>query len=95
MIESTSIKVHVLKLIDLTTRLSHLDFCMDGEFSQDLILQSLIDSSQFVINYHTNKLDTSLPELLNMLKVTEIHIKGEKGTVLLMNKKKTGKKCSK
>ena len=95
MIESTSVQIHVLKLIDLITRLGQLDFHMDGEFSQDLILQSLPDSSKFVINYHMNKLDTSLPKLLNMLKVAETHIKGEKGTVFLMNKKKTDKKGSK
>ena len=73
MTESTPVQAHVLKLIDLITRLSQLGFHMDGELSQDLILQSLPDSSQFVINYHMNKLDTSLPELLNMLKVAGTH----------------------
>ena len=96
MTESTSVQTHVLKLIDLIIRLSQLDFYMDGKLSQDLILRSLPDSfSQFVINYHMNKLDTSLLELLYMLKVVETHIKGEKGTVLLMNKNKTSKKGSK
>ena len=66
---------------------------MDGELSQDLILQSLSDSfSQFVINYHLNKLNISLPELLNMLKIAENHFKGEKAPILLVDnidKKKT------
>ena len=93
MTESTPIHIHVLKLIHWITRLSQLDFYIDKELSQDLILQSLPDSFfQFVINYHMNKLDTSLPELLNMVKIAETHIKGEKDTILLMNKKKTNKK---
>ena len=67
---------------------------MDGELNQDLILQSLPESySQFVLNYHMNKLNTSLPELLNMLKTAESHIKKEKAPLLLIDKKKKlGKK---
>ena len=62
-------QTHILKMIDLITRLGQLGFAMDGELSQDLILQSLPDSfSQFVINYHMNKLNISLSKLLNMLK---------------------------
>ena len=71
---------------------------MDGELSQDLILQSLPDSfSQFVINYHMSKLNISLPELLNMLKTAESHFKSEKASVLLVDKinKKKNKKGSK
>ena len=69
---------------------------MDGELSQDLILQSLPESfSQFVVNYHMNKLNSSLPELLNMLKTVESHIKKDKAPLLLVDgisKKKAGKK---
>ena len=68
---------------------------MDGKLSQDLILQSLFDFfSQFVINYYMNKLNINLPELLNMLKITESYFKGEKVLVLLADKisKKKGKK---
>ena len=71
---------------------------MDGEFSLDLILQSLFDFFfQFVINYHINKLNISLPELLNMLKIAESHFKGEKALILLIDKisKKKDKKGSK
>ena len=68
---------------------------MDGELSQDLILQSLSDFfSQFVINYHMNKLNISLSELLNMLIIVENHFKGEKASILLddkINKKKDKK----
>ena len=86
-------------VIDLITRLGQLDFVMDGELNQDLILQSLPESfSQFVVNYHMNKLNTFLPELLNMLKTAESHIKKDKAPLLLVdgiNKKKTGIKGSK
>ena len=71
---------------------------MDGELSQDLILQSLPESfAQFVVNYHMNKLNTSLPELLNMLKIAESHIKKEKAPLLLVgktSKKKSGDRKS-
>ena len=39
MTEGTSIQEHVLKIIDLITRLGQLGFIMDGELNQDLILQ--------------------------------------------------------
>ena len=41
-----------------------------------------------------NKLNTSLPELLNMLKTAESYFKGKKASVLLIDKinKKKGKK---
>ena len=56
-----------------------------------MILQSLSKSfAQFVVNYHMNKLNTSLPELLNMLKIVESHIKKEKA--LLLFEGKTSKK---
>ena len=60
---------------------------MDGELSQDLILQSLPESfAQFVMNYHINKLNTSLSELLNILKIAESHIKKKKAPLLLIDK---------
>ena len=86
-------QTHVLKMIDLITRLGQLGFVMDGELNQDLILQSLPDSfSQFVLNFHMNKLNTSLPELLNMLKTAESHSKGDKAQVLLVDRKKQAMK---
>ena len=42
--EGSSIQDHVLKVIDLITRLGQVGFVMDGELSQDLILQSLSES---------------------------------------------------
>ena len=65
MTEGSSVQDHVLKVIDLITRLGQLGFVMDGELSQNLILQSLSKSFiQFVVNYHMNKLNPSLSELL-------------------------------
>ena len=98
MTKSTSMQMHILEMIDLITHLGQLDIAMDGELSQNLILQSLPDFfSQFVINYHMNKLNISLPELLNMLKIAESHFKDEKASILLVDKinKKKGKKDSK
>ena len=99
MIEGTSIQNHILMVINLITRLSQLGFVMDGELSQDLILQSLSELfSQFIVNYHMNKLNSSLPELLNMLKTIESYIKKDKAPLLLVegiSKKKAGKKGSK
>ena len=93
MSEGSSVQTYVLKMIDLITRLGQLGFVMDGELNQDLILQSLPDSfSQFVLNYHMNKLNTSLPKLLNMLKIAESHSKGDKAQVLLVDKKKQAMK---
>ena len=37
-IEGSSVQDHVLKVIDLITRLGQLSFVMDGKLSQDLIL---------------------------------------------------------
>ena len=71
---------------------------MDEELSQNLILQSLFESfTQFVMNYHMNKLNTSLPGLLNMLKTTKSHIKKKKAPLLVskISKKKSGFKGSK
>ena len=53
--------------------------------------------SQLVINYHMNKLNINLPELLNILKIAESHFKDEKAQILHVDKisKKKAKKDSK
>ena len=68
---------------------------MDSELSQDLILQSLLDSfSEFVINFHLNKLNTTLSKLLHILKASEGHFKDESSIVFIIERgaKKFGKK---
>ncbi|KAL8115185.1 hypothetical protein AgCh_021860 [Apium graveolens] len=107
MFEGSSVNDHVLKMINLIERLGQLGFAMDGELGQDLVLQSLPSSfSQFVVNFHINKLDVSLPELHNMLKTAESNFLPKKSSVLLIgegsnpkkrkrnpsNKKKVGEK---
>ena len=52
--------------------LQKLGMNMDKELQVDLILQSLFDSyEQFIMNYHVNKIDSTLSELLNMLVTAE------------------------
>ena len=98
MSEGMSMQTYVLKMIDLITYLRQLGFAMNGEQSQTLILQSFSKFfSQFVINYHMNKLNTNLLELLNMLKTTKSHFKSKKASILLVDKiskKKTDNKGS-
>ena len=43
-LEGTSVQDHILMIIDLITRLGQLNFMMDGEWNQNLILQSLQES---------------------------------------------------
>ena len=48
--------------------LQKLRMNMDKELQVDLILQFFPDSyGQFIMNYHMNKIDATLLELLNML----------------------------
>jgi hypothetical protein len=52
---------------------------MDHELSVDLVLHSLPQNlSQFIMNYHMNKLDSTLSKLLNMFKTIEETLKKEK-----------------
>ena len=71
MFEGTLILNHVLKMIEWIEKLTRLGIILEDDHCVDLILQSLLDSfSQFIINFNMNKIDVSLPELLNMLKIT-------------------------
>ena len=79
-------------MIEWIERLAVLEFKMDKDLSIDLILQSLSDSfSQFIINFHINKIDVSLAELLNMLKIAEGTLQKEKPNVLMIGKTKKRK----
>ena len=86
MMEGTSVATHGLKILGLIEKLGSLGFVMDHELSVDLILQSLPDSfSQFVMNYQMNKIETTLPELINLLKTAETSIKKERNAVMLVD----------
>ncbi|KAL8147776.1 hypothetical protein AgCh_005192 [Apium graveolens] len=93
MSEGSSVNDHVLKMINLIEHLGQLGFVMDGELSQDLLLQSLPSLfSQFVVNFHMNKLDVSLPELHNMLKTAESNFPPKKSSILLIGEGSNPKK---
>ena len=93
MAESSSIEAHVLKMIEWIERLIVLGVELPVEMSIGLILQSLPDSfSEFIINFNMNKMQTSLPELLNMLSTTEGNLHKERPQVLLVGETKKKRK---
>ena len=77
---------HVLKMISLIEQLERLNFYMEPELRIDLVLQSLSESfTPFIVNFHMNKLQATLPQLLNMLVVFQGQTKGKaKETVLVV-----------
>ena len=61
---------YALKMNWYIERVGQLGFAMDHELSIDLIMTGLFDSfAQFVLNYRMNNVESSIPELINMLKV--------------------------
>ena len=69
---------HLMKMINLIGQLGNLGFTMDFGLQTDLILQSLPSSfDQFVTNYHMNKLEHTLPELMN--EIVSFHKRVSKG----------------
>ncbi|GAV68036.1 zf-CCHC domain-containing protein/UBN2_2 domain-containing protein, partial [Cephalotus follicularis] len=63
---------HGMKLIDMIEQLAQLGFVMGHDLYVDLILTSLPKSfSQFLVNFHMNKIEVTLSELIAMLKTTE------------------------
>ncbi|GAV79242.1 zf-CCHC domain-containing protein/UBN2_2 domain-containing protein, partial [Cephalotus follicularis] len=61
-----------LKMIDMIEQLAQLGFVMDHDLYVDLILTSLPKSfSQFLVNFHMNKIEVSLSELIAMLRTAE------------------------
>ncbi|EOY04065.1 Retrotransposon protein, putative [Theobroma cacao] len=89
MAEGSSVKPHVLKMIGPIERLGQLGLAMYHELSINLVLQSLPDSfSQFVLNFHMNRLEATLPKLLNMLDTAEKSIRKHKGSLLLISSSK-------
>ena len=63
--------------------LGKLELDMQKKLQIDLIFQSITSSySQFVVNFHINKLECIVPELVNILVTTEGTLKISRGTVL-------------
>ena len=66
--EGEDIGVHVNSMIRSIEELHILDFMMNAQHQTDLILQSLPESfGQTIANFHMNKIECTLVELLNML----------------------------
>jgi hypothetical protein len=72
MTKGSSVSTHILKMNGYIEKLEQLGFVMDCKLSVELVLQSLLQNfSQFIMNYHMNKLDNTLSELFNMLKTAK------------------------
>ena len=82
----TSLVQHALKMNTYIERLGQLGFVMDHELSIDLILLSLTDNfAQFVLSYQMQCKETSIPELINLLKIVEPTLEREANTVMLVD----------
>ena len=78
-----SVNDYCLTMIKDIEELQKLEMMMDKKLHVDLIFQSLSDSfRQFIMNYHMNKIYSTLSELLNMLVTAEGTLKGSRGIVL-------------
>ena len=63
---------HAPKMYEYIERLNQLGYWMDFELSIDLILASLLDSfAQFVLDYRMNYILSTIPKLINMLKIAK------------------------
>ena len=93
--DGQSINDHCLTIIKDIEELQKLCMNMDKKLQVDLILQSLPDLyGQFIINYHMNKIDSTLPELLNMLVIVKGTLKSSRGIVLTVERALSKKKSS-
>ncbi|KAL3513352.1 hypothetical protein ACH5RR_026069 [Cinchona calisaya] len=78
MAECLDMDKHILNMIRLTERLESLNFFMEADLQDDLILQSLSSSfSQFIINYHVTKKEHTLAKLLKVLTLAQKEMKGK------------------
>ncbi|GAV88731.1 zf-CCHC domain-containing protein, partial [Cephalotus follicularis] len=86
---------HGLKMIDMIEQLAQLGFFMDHDLYVDLILTSLPKSlSQFLVNFHMNKIEVTLPELVAMLRTAEADFdsgKSKTHSLLLSSRSAQGK----
>ena len=68
---------------------------MQKELKMDLILQSLTSSyRQFIINFYMNKLNCTIPKLVNLLVTTEGTLKSSRGTILAVEQTSSTKRKS-
>ena len=84
--EGTSSLKYALKMHGYIVKSDQLGFGMDNELNIDLILVGLSDSfAQFVLNYRMNDKETTILELINLLKTVESTLMMEGKTVMLVN----------
>ena len=101
MAENSSPVDYALKMNGYIERLASLGFVLDHDLTIDFILQSLPDSyAQFVLDYQMNKVSTTIPELINLLKhAYEANQKSSKAVMVVTgsstSKKKKNKKKGK
>ena len=81
-------------MIHSIEELESLDFMIDAQLQIDLILQSLPESfGQTIANFHMNKIECTLAELLNMLVTAQkaIHNEKRKEVALIASSSRTKK----
>ena len=100
--EGEDVGAHVNSMLCSIEELQSLDFTMNAQLQIDLILQSLSETfGQTIANFHMNKIECTLAELLNMLVMTQKAIHNEKGKEVALisyssgTKKKKGNKSNK
>ncbi|XP_077251884.1 uncharacterized protein LOC143891129 [Tasmannia lanceolata] len=85
MVEGTTVRDHMLKMMGYLNELEVLEAMLYAESQVDIVLASLPPSfNDFVMNYHMNKLSMALAELLNHLQSTEnLQKKNKKSSFLV------------
>ena len=77
---------HAMKMNTYIERLGKLGFVMDHGLCIDLIMSSLTDNfTLFVLSYHMQSKETSITELINLLKTVEFALKNEAKTVMVVD----------
>ena len=70
--EGTSLVQHALKMYEYIESFNQLGYWMDFELSIDLILESLPNTfAQFVLEFRINYIMSTIPDLINLLKIVE------------------------
>ena len=95
--EGQSVAQHAQKMYGYIERLQKLGYVMDNELYIDLILHSLSSAfSHFVLNFNMNKLEVTVPELFNMLKIAQENLpETPKLAMVVAASKQNGKQKSK
>ena len=71
---------HALKMYEHIERLKQLGYWMDFELSLDLIMANLPDGfTQFALDYRMDYIVSTIPELVNVLKIAEEKLAKKKG----------------